>query len=1333
MSLSESRSGLVLELAEEFLERYRKGQRPPLLEYIKRHPDLADEIREVFPAMAMMEKIALADESLAGDPTGAAQPAKSPTLDQLGDYRILREIGRGGMGVVFEAEQVSLGRHVALKLLPLQLLSDDKQKHRFEREARSAARLHHTNIVPVFGVGEHEETPYYVMQFIQGQGLDEVLTELRQMQTGKPAETPGATFSEHEVTGRDISAVEIARSLLTGGFHSNCAREAGAQEHDDEPTVAESPDKAHAPTPSKNRHTPISNPASSGLHSGSLSASSVSLLGTGASSARRRAKGKKLAYWQGVARIGAQVADALEYAHKQGIIHRDIKPSNLLLDARGTVWVTDFGLAKANDQQNLTHTGDILGTFRYMPPEAFEGKTDHRGDVYSLGLTLYELLALRPAFGERDRGRLIHQVTTEEPDRLGKLNPEIPRDLETIVHKAIERDPSHRYAAAGDMAADLQRFLDDEPIQARRLSQTERLGRWSRRHKAVAGLLATLASVLVIGFAVMAVLWTKAETNRAKAEALASTEAKARADAQAQGKIALDRAEALAQQDYINRVNRAYREVQEGNIALAEDLLHGCPPERRGWEWYFVERLGNGERLRLDVGDQSVNSVAFSSDGSWVVSGASRPLISTVADSDMVLEVWDQATGQRRNSLLASKGAVFSVAVEGDGKRIAAGCLRGLVMVWDVQSGRRAWTSTEPGLDAMSVAFSPDGKSLAVGYGFYSRSQAGKVKVWDVATGKEMKSFAGPLGGVNKLAFDPAGKRLAVAGLGVVEVWELATTTKVRDLKGHAKWVYCVAFSSDGKWLATGGWDRTVKLWDADTGLEKLTIFAHDGFVLDLAFSPDSHQLITASEDRSAKLWEFPSGEPVASFHGHTDFVNTVAFRPDGREIVTGGMDGSLRFWDLRTSRPVVVQHTGWVEHLAIRRDGLRVLSDTGHFRVANDTSKGWNPFTGEVDPLLTGASLPTLPADFAMGSGFERFTVNSPDGMLRAQASYAGHFVSLSNSKDFANSAVVIREVASGRAIHMLTGHSAEVVSLAFSPDGRRLATASFDRTIKLWNTSTGMDVFTLRGHTAGVVALVFSPDGNLLVSGGIDHTARVWNASPLAANLSAEHDKRYRHKIAGLHQMNVMPPDAQRARVLAEAREWGEAAIAFGKAVETKPDNLYLRYLQILCLLEDGNCPAYQRAAAQLLEKFGTVTSPWEANWVASHCVLAADALPDLSAPVRMAEVALAAFGPSEKRNALGTLGAALYRAGRFAEAIGRLEESVRERGGVGVPQDWAFLAMAHWRKANGAAARRWLDKLRSYKPGATSGFVPEVVEIGILRSEAEALVHDSPPARP
>ncbi len=200
------------------------------------------------------------------------------------------------------------------------------------------------------------------------------------------------------------------------------------------------------------------------------------------------------------------MAHALEYAHKQGINHRDIKPSNLLLDTQGTVWVTDFGLAKADDQQNLTHTGDVLGTLRYMPPEAFDGKSDVRGDIYSLGLTLYEMLAFRPAFDERERNQLIKQVTLEEPPRLRKLNRQVPGDIETIVHKAIDKDPASAYPSAVELAADLQRFIDDEPIEARRVSRAERLRRWCRREPFLAGTAGLAAAALVAATVVATLL-----------------------------------------------------------------------------------------------------------------------------------------------------------------------------------------------------------------------------------------------------------------------------------------------------------------------------------------------------------------------------------------------------------------------------------------------------------------------------------------------------------------------------------------------------------------------------------------------------------------------------------------------------------------------------------------------------------------------------------------------------------------------------------------------------------------------------------------------------------
>ncbi len=336
----------------------------------------------------------------------------------------------------------------------------------------------------------------------------------------------------------------MARSLLTGGLQ-------GRNDEDDKDatTAPEDVARSHDPAPDARDRPAVSD-------SFTLSSSSVVLPGRGRDGSK--SKSRKPTYWQSVASIGIQVAEALEYAHKQGVQHRDIKPSNLLLDTQATVWVADFGLAKADDQQNLTHTGDILGTLRYMPPEAFEGKTDARSDLYSLGLTLYEMLAFRPAFDEKERNRLIRQVTQEEPARLGKLNRHVPRDLQTIVHKAIDKDPKQRYGSAGALAEDLQRFIEDEPIKARRVSRTERLWRWCRRHPAgaAASLLALLVLValatLAVGYSfVLQLRQEQGRTHLALEEATKQRALTALAQHQSQrlsARLALERGLSLCQQ-----------------------------------------------------------------------------------------------------------------------------------------------------------------------------------------------------------------------------------------------------------------------------------------------------------------------------------------------------------------------------------------------------------------------------------------------------------------------------------------------------------------------------------------------------------------------------------------------------------------------------------------------------------------------------------------------------------------------------------------------------------------------------------------------------------------
>ncbi len=343
MSLTEDDRNPVESLAEEFIARYRAGENPSVTEYVERYPEHAEEIADLFPAATMLE-------DLKGPPRG--MPIQDGTVPrQLGDFRIVREIGRGGMGIVYEAEQVSLHRHVALKLLPPRPQLAPGRLERFQREARAAGRLHHTNIVPVFGVGEHEGQHYYVMQLIAGTGLDGVLAKL--------------VRAEHRALTQPGSP----------GF------------------------------------PPVSEPA----------------------------------FYRQVAHLGAQAADALAYAHAQGIVHRDIKPANLLLDHQGTLWVTDFGLAKLLAQDDLTQPGEMACTVRYSAPERFQGQSDARGDLFSLGLTLYELLALRPAYDEKDPARLLAQVTKGHIVRPRVHNPAIPRDLETIVLNALAPEPDGRY------------------------------------------------------------------------------------------------------------------------------------------------------------------------------------------------------------------------------------------------------------------------------------------------------------------------------------------------------------------------------------------------------------------------------------------------------------------------------------------------------------------------------------------------------------------------------------------------------------------------------------------------------------------------------------------------------------------------------------------------------------------------------------------------------------------------------------------------------------------------------------------------------------------------
>ena len=389
---------LVGQVADEFTQRLNRGERPSVEEYAKKHPEIADVLREVLPALGLLRWADMEAASADGDPNLATP---------LGDFRLVREIGRGGMGVVYEAQQLSLNRKVAVKVLPFAAALDPRRLQRFKKEALAAASLHHEHIVPVYFVGCERGVHFYAMQFIEGRSLAAIIAELRRVASQEPA--------------------DLQRTVPYA--------------------------------------FPVGAPPGGGADTSPQGA-----LATEGST-------RSPEYFYSVARLGLEAAKGLEHAHQEVVWHRDIKPANLLVDSRGSLWIADFGLAQMRSDTQLTLSGELVGTIRYMSPEqalANRVPVDQRTDVYSLGATLYELLTLEPVFDGNDRQELLRQIAFDDPRPPRRLNGHVPRDLEIIVLKALAKAPTHRYGSAKELAEDLHRFLNDQPIKAR----PESLPRW---------------------------------------------------------------------------------------------------------------------------------------------------------------------------------------------------------------------------------------------------------------------------------------------------------------------------------------------------------------------------------------------------------------------------------------------------------------------------------------------------------------------------------------------------------------------------------------------------------------------------------------------------------------------------------------------------------------------------------------------------------------------------------------------------------------------------------------------------------------------------------------
>jgi serine/threonine protein kinase/tetratricopeptide (TPR) repeat protein len=539
--VSGEESSQVIRILENYLESLERGCPPDTEELVGQYPELAETLKVHLDKLRQLHCAAtgLRDPEPAGEPVPAVFLSKGA---QLGDFRIVREVGRGGMGVVYEAEQVSLGRRVALKVLPFATALDGKQLRRFRKEAQAAAQLHHTHIVPVYAVGCDRGIHYYAMQFIDGQTLAAVVDEhRRQRHPPLPAAPNGSATACSGPYGSGFPRVD-----------STANRDANRQK-----TVLVD---GHVSNPS------IRDPA----------------------------------FFQWAAQLGVQAAEALAHAHQMGVVHRDIKPANLLIDARGHVWVTDFGLALYQGESGLTLTGDLLGTLRYMSPEQALGKRgqmDQRADVYSLGITLYELLTLRPAYDGQDRHELLRQIAFEEPPLLRRVNPAVPVELETVVLKATAKEPQARYASAQELADDLRRFLEHRPVLAKRPTLRERVRKWVRRHRPLVTTAGVLLALGAIGLAVSIGIIRHEHAQKREAEDRAQTARQKEDEAVKLRKAKEQEAQTLGQRAKLMSELAELNRQRAGYGVTVSLLVLG---DRR---WDGDPRI---EQLRQQVGDQSV-------------------------------------------------------------------------------------------------------------------------------------------------------------------------------------------------------------------------------------------------------------------------------------------------------------------------------------------------------------------------------------------------------------------------------------------------------------------------------------------------------------------------------------------------------------------------------------------------------------------------------------------------------------------------------------------------------------------------------------------------------